>query len=220
MICYLRKTGSDLYRLYEQVGNMLRLICIAVVCTMLLIPIAGYSSNVISNKWALIAVSFGLAYVVIPAVLLKLWPASRTGRHKSMQEALDSGELHTADYEIRDVVQIGETEDEGLHFLIDLGDEKTLFLSGQYLYEPVERGEFPAERVRVFTNKVTGLRYGIESIGTLRRRWQCYEPLTLKQIDAGVDLVDGELYQQSIAQLAERFGLRPSPVEGGSTRVE
>lgn len=54
---------------------MLRLIVIAVVCTVLLIPIAGFSSNISTNDPLLIAISFGLAYVAIPAFLLQIWPA-------------------------------------------------------------------------------------------------------------------------------------------------
>ena len=37
---------------------MIRLIAIAVICTMLLIPIPGFSSNIISSGPLLIAVSF------------------------------------------------------------------------------------------------------------------------------------------------------------------
>lgn len=41
---------------------MLRLVTIAIVCTMLLIPIAGFSSNITSNGPLVIVVSFGLPH--------------------------------------------------------------------------------------------------------------------------------------------------------------
>lgn len=43
---------------------------------------------------------------------------------------------------IKDAIAVDEREDEGLSYYLLLDDERTLFLSGQYLYEPAERG-FP-----------------------------------------------------------------------------
>jgi hypothetical protein len=51
-------------------------------------------------------------------------------------------------YTIRDAVAVEEQEDEGLHYYLLLDDGRTLFLSGQYLYEPAEDG-FPWESFEI-----------------------------------------------------------------------
>jgi hypothetical protein len=190
--------------------EMIRLITIAVVCTLLLIPIAGFSSNIISNVPLLTAVSFGLAYVAIPAFLLQIWPAQKVQKFKSMQDALWDGELVSVDYEVRDVAQIEEMEDEGLHFLVAIETGQTLFLSGQYLYGLLQRHVFPSERVRVFTNKVTNLQYGIEPIGRSLATWSIYDPFTEDRSQSEIILEDGRLYSQTIADIVAEVGLKPA----------
>lgn len=187
---------------------MLRLVVIAIVCTALLIPIAGFSSNIITNGPLLIAVSFGLAYVAIPAFLLRIWPAPKGKKSKSMQDALWDGELVTLDYDVHAVAQIEEMEDEGLHFLVATETGQTLCLSGQYLYGPVERNVFPSQRVRVFKNKITGLFYGVEPIGQRLTSWPIYDPFTAENAQSTFMPEDGELYSQSIAEIVAALGLR------------
>jgi hypothetical protein len=197
---------------------MLRLIIIAVVCTMLLFPIAGFTSKIITNEPLLIAVTFGLACIAIPAFLLHIWPASEAKLRKSMQDALWDGELVTAEHEVRDIAQIEEIEDEGLHFLLAIETGQTLSLSGQYLYGPVERNEFPSRRVRVFANKTTGLIYGVESVGERIPSWPLYDSFTDEKVNPDPMLEDGKLYPQSIADIASQFHWQlatpPSPARG------
>ena len=50
--------------------------------------------------------------------------------------------VKSAIYAIRDAVAVEEFEDEGLSYFLLLDDGRTLFLSGQYLYGPAEKG-FP-----------------------------------------------------------------------------
>jgi hypothetical protein len=188
---------------------MLRLISIAVVCTMLLIPIAGFSSNIISNGPLLIAVSFGLAYVAAPAVLLHIWPARTGQQHKSMQDALWDGELLSQEYRVSAVAEIEEVEDEGFHFLLSTNSGETLYLSGQYLYGAVERSEFPSESVRLFSNKKTGLRYGIEPGGPKFQSWPVYSSFTSQPACTPFDLEDGTLYKEGITELMTKFGFHP-----------
>jgi hypothetical protein len=195
---------------------MRRLIAIAAICTMLLIPIAGFSSNVISNGPLLIFVSFGLAYLAIPAYLLHIWPAQKSPKGKSMQDALWDGELATIEHQVSEVAQIEEVEDEGLHFLVHTSNGETLYLSGQYLYGPVERKSFPSDRVRVFTNRSNGVRYGIEPIGPLMKSWTVYESPNLETGSALSTLEDGQIYRQTIAELAAKFDLRPAKSQATS----
>ena len=189
---------------------MFRLISIAVVCTMLLIPIAGFSSNIITNGPLLIAVSFGLAYFVIPAYLLHIWPSSRRAKVKSMSDALWDGELRTTEHQVRAAVQIEEVEDEGLHFLLSTGDGRTLSLSGQYLYAPVECQVFPSEGVRVFTHSVTGQVYGVEAFGQPLDHWDVYDSSTMQQgqVHTMPALSDGEVHSMDMHDIVARMRLR------------
>jgi len=189
---------------------MFRLIAIAVVCTMLLIPIAGFSSNIISSGPLLIAVSFGLAYFVIPAYLLRIWPSQKAKKLKSMSDALWDGELKTVEYKVCAVAQIEETEDEGLHFLVTTETGQTLSLSGQYLYGPVERKAFPSEGVRLFKNTVTGQLYGIEPFGQRVKSWPIYDPFTAGQVQTELSIEDGQFYPMSIEEIISKLGLHPA----------
>ena len=187
---------------------MLRLLIIAVVSTMLLIPIAGFSSNIITNEPILIVVSVGLGYVVIPVILLRLWPKPKIKKGKewkSIAEALEEGELLTIEHEVRDVAEIEEFEDEGLHFLLKIETGETLYLCGQYLYGIVERNEFPSCKVRLFTNKVTGQFYGIEPVGERITNWSRYT-FTDESIKSEFAVADGELHLQSIAEIISELG--------------
>lgn len=189
---------------------MIRLITIAAICTMLLIPIAGFSSNIISNGPLLIIVSFGLAYIVIPAYLLHIWPANPEPKQKplSIETALWVGDLATTEYEVEDVAQIEEDEDEGFHFLVATKGGETLFLSGQYLYNLVDREFFPSERVRVFRNRVTGMTYGIESSGRQLNDWPTYKALSASQSSDEAGLQDGRVYEQTIPAIVAQLGLQ------------
>lgn len=187
---------------------MLRLIVIAVVCTFLLIPVAAFSGRLITNEPLLIAVSFGLACIVLPAFLLRIWPAPKGKRSKPMQDALWDGELVTLAYEARSVAQIEEMEDEGLHFLVETDTGETLFLSGQYLYGPVERGVFPSEQVRIFKNKKTDLFYGLEPVGPPLASWTVHASFVAENAAPGFMPENGKLYARSIPEMVAALGLR------------
>ena len=187
---------------------MFRLIAIAVVCTMLLIPIAGFSRNIISSDPLLIAVSCGLAYFVIPAYLLHIWPSKGAKQFKPMADALLDGELQTVDYKVCAIAQIEEAEDEGLHFLVTTETGQTLSLSGQYLYGPVERKVFPSEGVRLFRNVATGELYGIEPVGQRIEAWPIYDPFTVGQVQTENFIEDGRLYSMPIEEIIAKLALR------------
>lgn len=146
---------------------MLRLLVIAIVSTFLLIPIAGYSSNIIQNETLLIMTSVMTGYVIVPAILLKLWPVSPSlPVNDTMFDTLMKGQLVSENYHVQQAVAIEEVDDEGLHYLLAVDSDKTLYLNGQYLYDPVERGEFPSTNIHVFRNRQTGSVFGIDPQGT------------------------------------------------------
>jgi hypothetical protein len=67
--------------------------------------------------------------------------AFRRASEDTAREAV-AGHVKSTTYMIKDAVAVEEREDEGLSYYLLLDDGRTLFLSGQYLYEPAERG-FP-----------------------------------------------------------------------------
>jgi hypothetical protein len=67
--------------------------------------------------------------------------ALRQMAEQSAREA-GAGHVRSTTYTITDAVAVEEAEDEGLSYYLLLDDGRTLFLSGQYLYQPAESG-FP-----------------------------------------------------------------------------
>ena len=55
---------------------------------------------------------------------------------------LAEGHVESTTYEITEAVAVEEAEDEGPSYYLLLDDGRTLFLTGQYLWEPVQQG-FP-----------------------------------------------------------------------------
>jgi hypothetical protein len=184
---------------------LIRLVAIAIVSTVLLIPIAGFASNITSNKLLLIVVSFGTSYVLIPMLLLRLWPAERSAVEDSIATALWSGELLTTEYTVHEVVEVEEVEDEGFHFLLSTGENETLFLSGQYLYGLVEQHKFPSSQLRVFRHRTKGHAYGIEPIGSAMKSWRCLSCANLESVN--VNLEDGQLVSKPLDALVAELGL-------------
>jgi hypothetical protein len=61
----------------------------------------------------------------------------------------EAGEVDETRFEVIDAIEVAEEEDEGKHYYLRLVDGRVLFLSGQYLYEPVATGRFPSTRITV-----------------------------------------------------------------------
>ena len=130
---------------------MLRLAVIIGFCTLAIIPIAGFASNIIKNEVLLIAFTFGFGYVALPAMLLYVWPEPSV---PSMESALAAGDLVTTQYSAVKLVQLEHIDERGPYFL-------------------VETLEF-----RVFANRPTGLVYGVEPSGTPLESWPVYGEFT------------------------------------------
>jgi hypothetical protein len=71
-----------------------------------------------------------------------------------------AGLVSTTTYVVRDAVAVEEGEDEGPSYYLLLEDGRTLFLSGQYLYEPAERG-FPWTSFEIVRRQVSGGALGV-----------------------------------------------------------
>ena len=85
------------------------------------------------------------AYLYLRHLFTRAAAADRAaGRHDA-----EAGEVDETRFEIVDAIEVAEEEDEGKHYYLRLIDGRVLFLSGQYLYEPVAAGRFPSTRITV-----------------------------------------------------------------------
>jgi hypothetical protein len=66
-------------------------------------------------------------------------------------ELLSNGHLKEFTFRGYSFFQVNEVEDEGPHYFIDIGDGKTLYLNGQYLYDIVDL-DFPRSNIVIAYN--------------------------------------------------------------------
>jgi hypothetical protein len=62
-------------------------------------------------------------------------------------------------------IRVAEFEDSGDAFYLKLDDGRVFFLEGQYLYEPVEKHEFPSAEIEVALSSQSGVVVSLKSIG-------------------------------------------------------
>jgi hypothetical protein len=89
--------------------------------------------------------------------LRRLFARSAAADRSSGQRDLEAGEVDETQFEIVDAIEVAEEEDEGRHFYLRLADGRVLFLSGQYLYEPVASKRFPAARITMIRAPTSGI---------------------------------------------------------------
>jgi hypothetical protein len=180
---------------------MMRFIVIAVCSIVLFFPVFWLFQAVVGPNWGAGIASFAM-YIAFPILALKIWPGNRS-TEPTMMSALEEGALASADYEVTEVVEIEELEDEGLHFLLDIGGGRTLCLSGQYLYKPVSAGRFPSSRIRVFWNVQAGVTYGVQSLGDRLLPSRKLPPPNRKVLEAGAFPSDRDIVAQSLPTVVE-----------------
>ncbi|WP_194868227.1 hypothetical protein [Pseudoalteromonas sp. PPB1] len=185
---------------------MLRLIIVAIVSTFLLIPVAGFSSNIIGNEVLLVVISCFIGYVIVPIILLRLWPAKpATLTLDTLQQAIEKGHITTIEYAISEVVEIEEYEDEGLHYLLSISSEKTLSLRGHYLYPYSELPNFPATIMRLFVHTENNLCYGIECVGSNLGSVRKVTQASNAAVDAEVVPSDMEVIEKPISDVVSEI---------------
>jgi hypothetical protein len=109
----------------------------------------------------------GVASIVVVAVLIIgvelatviLSPGSSTpfgilgrkGKDCTIEAVRAKGELEQRTFHARRVFEVAERGDEGLHYFVELVDDSTLYLTGQYLYDFVPISDDPElEQPRLF----------------------------------------------------------------------
>ena len=63
--------------------------------------------------------------------------------HEAYRRDLAQGVAEVQTFRVRECYRLAELEDEGSSYYLHLEDGSVLFLSGQYLYEPEEKKQFP-----------------------------------------------------------------------------
>ena len=179
----------------------MRFIVIAICSVVLFFPAFWLFQSVVGPNWGA-GIAAVAMYIGFPILAMKVWPGKQLPT-TSMLAALEDGSLASADYEVAEVVEVEELEDEGLHFLMDIGQGRTLFLSGQYLYEPVKAGRFPSTRIRVFWHAQAGLTYGVQSFGDRLLPSRKLAPPSLKAIESGAFPSDRDVLGQQLPAVVE-----------------
>jgi hypothetical protein len=110
--------------------------------SMLLLVVVLGSQNVFDHApvWV---VGPGIAAFMVGMTGLSLWVFNRKGSdpfgRKTVEERLreleEEGQLESVAFRATRAFGVEESEDEGLHYFLELADGRVLFLSGQYLYD-------------------------------------------------------------------------------------
>ena len=152
----------------------MRILILAIVSTILLIPLSITLDRYISNQVLLLFLVFSIGYIVTPLVLAAVFgaiidfilsPFRKETEFIDMQEALFLGDLEVNDYRIRRIVKVEQYDVEGNLYLLEINEDKTLCIIGQYLYPFEENLLFPSTKLRVFMNKNTENCYGFQCLG-------------------------------------------------------
>ena len=115
---------------------------IFVYTTVLLLVAALGSQNAFDRAppWL---VGLGIAAFMIGMVALSAWlfnrrgavPLGRTTAEERIRALEEAGHLDSVAFRATRAFGVEESEDEGLHYFLELADGRVLFLSGQYLYD-------------------------------------------------------------------------------------
>lgn len=136
---------------------------------------------------------------------------------------LDSaGLILRQSFSARRCFSVEESEDEGLHYYLELEDRRVLFLSGQYLYDYQEitddpelnqPASFPCQSFEILRHKTEGYVVSIECRGPVLVPECVAPPFSTRDFRKGVP-EDGTLItEQTYEQLkAERLGLPKPPM--------
>ena len=181
----------------------MRLVAIGIASVVLFFPTFWLFSSAVGANWGA-GIAAVAMYVAFPAIALRVWRAPAVPQPASMEGALDAGELCAVEYEVSEAVEAEEFEDEGKHFWLAIGPSETLFLSGQYLYKPVERGIFPSTRIRLFWHKSLGITYGVQCMGEPLKAKVLLPAFTEDQFRAGAIPTDREVSKTPIQQVINR----------------
>ena len=168
------------------IGPGLAVAVIAVLLGLLAAGMANWTSAAAVRAVVAVAVLAGLGACAHAAARTRSLGKSPTG-----WDDLQEGTARVARFDATDAVAVEESEDEGLSYFVALTDGRVLFLSGQYLYEPVERGEFPARRFEVVRTALSGTVLSVTALGPALAPSFTRSPFTDAEYESGSIPEDG-----------------------------
>jgi len=180
----------------------LRYLFVAISSVILFFPVYWLFHAVVGQDWGAGIAAFFM-YIWYPVMALKFLSRNDRFEPSEMSEALAEGNLDVSCFTVYRCIDIEETEDEGPICLLDIGEGRTLGLSGQYLYDAIATNTFPSREIKVFWNRRTGETYGVEGIGTRIDESQTLPSLTEHQWNACLVPKDRQIVNQSLDQIVE-----------------
>ncbi|HEY3963634.1 MAG TPA: hypothetical protein VGM05_03690 [Planctomycetaceae bacterium] len=147
----------------------------------------------------LVAMSVGALFLFNP-----WWanPFRRMTAEDILRQLEAQGLVVSSDFEARRAFGIEESDDEGLHYFLELGDGRVLYLTGQYLYdyEPIsdepelnQPRRFPCTAFTVRRHKTEGCVLEIVCRGTVIEPEFIAPPLTRRRRRSISPLQDGQI---------------------------
>ena len=136
--------------------------------------------------------------------LRRLFARAAASDRASGQRDLEAGEVDETRFEIVDAIEVAEEEDEGRHFYLRLADGRVLFLSGQYLYAPVESRRFPSARVTVIRAPSSGLVLAVRPDGEFLAPSTVRPSFSDRDRARGRVPEDGEIVETDFERLRDR----------------
>lgn len=178
----------------------MRYIFVPLSAVILFFPTFWFFSQIVGDKWgAGIAALF--MYIVYPFMVLKF--LERHDEVDDMTQELASGLLEMSEYSVKSVIEIKEFDDEGMFFLLEVGENKTLCLRGQYLYECTDGGSFPSSEIKILWNKNFGFTDSVEGTGNKLKPKRRLPPLNEKQWKLDSLPEDRDLIHKKIDEVAQ-----------------
>jgi hypothetical protein len=186
----------------------MRIFVVAVCSVVFFFPTYWLFHSVVGPNWGAGIAAVGM-YLVFPVLALRLWREPAVLPIESMEVALESGLLRSEEFQIASAIEVEESEDEGRHFFLAIAPDRTLFLSGQYLYAGAGSGRFPSTRIRVYWHATLGLTYGVECLGMPLTVTRKAPPFPAGVFDSNDVPADRHVFPQPIDEAAAGV-FRPS----------
>ncbi|NOZ53009.1 MAG: hypothetical protein GXP08_07665 [Gammaproteobacteria bacterium] len=189
----------------------MRILFIAISSLVLFFPVYWLFSQAVGNNWGAGIATFFM-YVWYPYMAMKFFSLNDAKEFDDISIALAEGTLEVTEYDVSSFIEIEENEgeEEGLHYLLSIGENQTLSLYGPYLYDAVDQGNFPSTKIRVFWNKNNGDTYGVIGIGTKLLPLKTIPPLTESQWQSSKLPMDRDIVESAITNVAsdiERYAV-------------
>jgi hypothetical protein len=182
----------------------MRFIVIAICSITLFFPTYWLFEAVVGSNWGA-GIAAVAMYLAFPIVAIKVWPGRAPESPRSMELALDEGTLASAEFDISEIVEVQEWEDEGRTYLMDIGNNRTLFVSGQYLYGVVDSGRFPSTRIRLFWDEQQNLTFGVQCLGDRLIPSRKIAPLPLEVLESENYPEDRDVIGQRLHDVVEKL---------------